>query len=409
MGYSIWTRDFRVVVIMENTGFNIYDLDSESCDDVKIWEINKKSFAIELNDSGDFYIISTDNDSGFSVSKAIEKTTIQTLIFDKSVFDTAEKAMSWARDHDFNADKFDETSDSYRIRQKDPLLFVGDSFRTIGITDGINAVIGILKKEDLKEKTDDPEVQEKAFWSTAYVNDLPDSAFLYIEPGGEKDNDGRTKPRSLRHWPVMDASGKLDVDHVRNAIARIPQSKIPGLSADDLKSYQDKARDLLAQLTKSADNIAKIVKKIDDGDEYYILGIVLEPNDGGDGTPVEPDTQKHIYSSVDIRKSQQSYMENFQHVEFMHDHIIDDKVKIIESYIAPVSFYISRNGESFHASEIDFKNIEDFEFVKKGSWLIGMRIIDNGLWSRIKSGDLDALSIHSFAHVTPVEKNIKNA
>src|SRR5262245_43949882 len=50
------------------------------------------------------------------------------------------------------------------------------------------------------------------------INDLPDSAFAYIEPGGKKDAAGRTMPRSLRHFPIHDAA------HVRNALARAPQS-----------------------------------------------------------------------------------------------------------------------------------------------------------------------------------------
>lgn len=50
------------------------------------------------------------------------------------------------------------------------------------------------------------------------INDLPDSAFAYIEPGGKKDDQGRTVPRSLRHFPIHDAA------HVRNALARAPQS-----------------------------------------------------------------------------------------------------------------------------------------------------------------------------------------
>jgi HK97 family phage prohead protease len=65
-------------------------------------------------------------------------------------------------------------------------------------------------------------------WTAAYINDLPDSAFLYIEPGGSKDADGRTMPRALRHFPVRDANGKPDAAHIRNALARIPQaSSIP--------------------------------------------------------------------------------------------------------------------------------------------------------------------------------------
>jgi len=32
---------------------------------------------------------------------------------------------------------------------------------------------------------------EAAKWTTAYINDLPDSAFALIEPGGEKDEEAK--------------------------------------------------------------------------------------------------------------------------------------------------------------------------------------------------------------------------
>src|SRR5499427_5153612 len=54
--------------------------------------------------------------------------------------------------------------------------------------------------------------------TTQSINDLPDSDFAYIEPGGKKDSSGRTVPRELRHFPVHDAA------HVRDALARAPQS-----------------------------------------------------------------------------------------------------------------------------------------------------------------------------------------
>ncbi len=60
-------------------------------------------------------------------------------------------------------------------------------------------------------------VAAKAAMSSASINDLPDSAFAYIEPGG-KVVDGKTEPRSLRHFPVHDEA------HARNALARAPQS-----------------------------------------------------------------------------------------------------------------------------------------------------------------------------------------
>lgn len=68
--------------------------------------------------------------------------------------------------------------------------------------------------------------QAKSIWSTSYLYDLPDSAFLYVAPGGEKD-DGKTTPRSLRFFPVRDKSGDVDQQHVKNALSRIPQSEIP--------------------------------------------------------------------------------------------------------------------------------------------------------------------------------------
>jgi hypothetical protein len=66
-----------------------------------------------------------------------------------------------------------------------------------------------------------------AVWSSAYVNNLPDSAFAYITPGGKADSSGKTTPRSLRHFPHHDDTGKPDEAHVRNALARIPQSNVP--------------------------------------------------------------------------------------------------------------------------------------------------------------------------------------
>jgi hypothetical protein len=63
----------------------------------------------------------------------------------------------------------------------------------------------------------------KAVWSSSYVNDLADSAFALIMPGGEKDAEGKTTPRSLRKLPHHDSSGALDAAHVRNGLSRAPQ------------------------------------------------------------------------------------------------------------------------------------------------------------------------------------------
>lgn len=97
----------------------------------------------------------------------------------------------------------------------------------------------------------------KAQWTRAYVNGLPDTAFLYVEPGGEKDEQGKTVPRTLRHFPVRDATGAVDLPHLRNALARIPQSEAPGLNAEAKAKLQDEARGLLADAQAEEEALAK--------------------------------------------------------------------------------------------------------------------------------------------------------
>ena len=84
-----------------------------------------------------------------------------------------------------------------------------------------HAALGIWPAQHAKELSGRSAVvaqEHRAAMSAADQNDLPDSAFAYIEPGGTKDSGGKTTPRSLRHFPVHDAA------HVRNALARAPQS-----------------------------------------------------------------------------------------------------------------------------------------------------------------------------------------
>lgn len=77
--------------------------------------------------------------------------------------------------------------------------------------------------------------QTHAEWTTKDINDLPDSSFAYIEDGGTKDSDGKTTPRSLRHLPYKDAQGNPDLPHVRNALARLEQTKIPDTAKTSIR------------------------------------------------------------------------------------------------------------------------------------------------------------------------------
>jgi HK97 family phage prohead protease len=76
----------------------------------------------------------------------------------------------------------------------------------------------------------------RAVWSTAYVNSLPDSSFLLVFTDA--------KGTKQRYFPVRDADGKIDVPHLNNALARIPQAST--LTADQRAAAMVKAKKLAA-------------------------------------------------------------------------------------------------------------------------------------------------------------------
>jgi len=158
--------------------------------------------------------------------------------------------------------------------------------------------------EALWNTLDDETKVEFAVWSTAYVNNLPNSAFLYVEPGKD-DGDGKRVPRSLRHLPYKDSNGKIDLPHLRNAIARIPQMK--GISDSLKNSLQARARKLLGGSSKMAestlsDEVRSAVLVLEqqgldasglfDGVEYVAESKEWEHSDPGTGTPPAPRTDE---------------------------------------------------------------------------------------------------------------------
>jgi len=88
------------------------------------------------------------------------------------------------------------------------------------------------KVEHMENKFLTPPIKERV-WTRRYINDLPDSAFALILPGGTKDEDGRTFPRSLRKFPHHRKDGTVDIPHLKNANTRVGMMlKNPELRGD---------------------------------------------------------------------------------------------------------------------------------------------------------------------------------
>lgn len=121
---------------------------------------------------------------------------------------------------------------------------------------------GVLDEGDVdrfREWVEKSSAALKAVWSTEYVNNLPDSSFAYIEPGGSKDGDGKTAPRSLRHLPYKDADGKVDPAHCRNALARLPQTQ--GIPDGERPKIEAKLRAALDSIGGGDKSIASATMK----------------------------------------------------------------------------------------------------------------------------------------------------
>jgi DNA adenine methylase len=122
---------------------------------------------------------------------------------------------------------------------------------------------------------------------------------------------------------------------------------------------------------------ARLIKNADPSDERYVLGVVLEPE--------VVDAQGDIYSAEEIRLAAHDFMENFQGLGLQHRERVNGDVRILESYILP----------------------DDSEVggvvLKKGTWLLGLRVVSDELWQMVKDGDLTGLSIGGSARKVPVE------
>lgn len=112
------------------------------------------------------------------------------------------------------------------------------------------------KKLELPVRLREVLVKEKAVWTTAQQNKFPDSSFAMVCKGGTKKG-GITTPKSLRKLVYKDANGKIDLPHVRNALARVNQVQCGGKVIS--KKLQDKIR---TRLQKALAQGKKALKSI---------------------------------------------------------------------------------------------------------------------------------------------------
>lgn len=162
-------------------------------------------------------------------------THIQKFLFDKDKDWTMEKAQAWVSEHKKTADAASGLNVE-EIKQK----IVDLATQQNAIMEKLYPKTTLTEEEQQKSRADltliDAELRaleevlgEKlvgsqetdALWTTQYVDGLSDGCFAYIEPGGKKDGEGKTVPRSLRHLEYKNSEGQIDHDHLVAALAAL--------------------------------------------------------------------------------------------------------------------------------------------------------------------------------------------
>lgn len=162
-----------------------------------------------------------------------------------------------------------------------------------------------------------------------------------------------------------------DIAHARNALSRVAQ-----FGTDEEKSkvraavhakYPELAK-------KTASRIKKAVPIIKaDKPKQIVCGVVLSPD--------EADSQGDVMSAEDIEEAAHFYMAESRVVGKEHSSPVD--AVPVESYIAPQDFEWPDMGYGPQT-------------VKKGAWVLAVRIEDKKQWAKIEDGEYQAFSVGGF-------------
>lgn len=123
---------------------------------------------------------------------------------------------------------------------------IGDAMYTVKQMDGRwhvmrddKSLADFASEDEARAKVDALKADDG---KTVHPNTLPDSAFLYVQPGGQLDDEGRTVPRTYRHFAYRDAAGELDAAALAEAVKTIPSADLSNLGESERQRLYAQAR-----------------------------------------------------------------------------------------------------------------------------------------------------------------------
>lgn len=117
-----------------------------------------------------------------------------------------------------------------------------------------------------------------------------------------------------------------------------------------------------------------------DGDKRLVGGVVYEPD--------TLDAQGDSASEEEIQKAAHNFMIDSKTVGIMHKEDAGPRAKIVESYTAPARMQVGN------------------QFVKRGTWVMVVKILDNELWDLVKSDKITGFSMGGRAVDSPDDAGV---
>lgn len=184
------------------------------------------------------------------------------------------------------------------------------------------------------------------------------------------------KVKGMCKLPVKEPGGALNRNAVHAAASRFNAVDAPpdvkSTAARKLVSLYNQLGETppssVSDLAKDAEITfnARIIKV--DEEQRMVYGVVMEPD--------TIDTQGDFATAEEIEKAAHDYLETKQKLGFMHRLFnFGNNLRIMESFISQVDFVY--NGET----------------VKKGSWVMSVRILADDVWQKVKDGLITGFSI----------------
>lgn len=400
---------------------------------------------------------SLSQNSSFEIKKGMA-FHVQAVLFAKDRFREYEKTADWIETNGFHQRGYEERVDAYTYEQMPRSSFVESTLKTIPLYDGIEAVIGeklesadpmpldfdeqtfaefqeyltnggvVLTAEEveqLEQLKDEYKAKIEALKSMLMsANETIFSLVTSMQPQEKSSEAVEASERLSANLGQLDQTlsaldypeQKSEVDEsvskaffgidgaleAAKAVKEILKPVATTFKGSGFKTFEtlieatakslenfsrnyDKFKEAIPEQTKDLQKILSditaqktVIPVEKKQDERIAFGIVLEP----DVTDLHGDT----YDEQTVLAAAHFFMEKFQKIKLMHEVDVTSEVNILESFVAPVDMTIeAKKGEPFT--------------IRKGTWLLKVRIVSDDLWAEVKSGKLTGFSIGALANI----------